>query len=344
MLFGTLPDGRAVEAYTLANDSGMSVRILTLGGIVQSVLLPDRLGTPCDVALGFLHLTGYLDDPAYHGALVGRYANRIAGGRFALDGITYELTRNDGRNTLHGGTRGLSAAIWSVENVDGSALVLSHLSPDGDQGFPGNLSVRATYALSAEDTLQLTFEASSDAPTVLNLSNHTYWNLSGEETILDHSLQVDASTFTPVDEQFVPTGEIRSVDGTSFDFRKPGRIRDTLLQSADPLFALAGGIDHNFILDRKDAGDLVRAATLAGGGRHLAVWTTEPALQVYTGNSLAGGAMAKPGRPYPRWAGIALETQHFPNSPNEPSFPSTILRPGETFRSRTEFRFGPNER
>jgi aldose 1-epimerase len=337
--FGTLPDGRAVEAFIFA-DGDLTVRILTLGGIVQSLLVPDRDGQHADVVLGFARVEDYLKDTESHGALTGRYANRIAGGRFTLDGHDYRLSQNAGIDTLHGGARGFNRALWYVENANAKSLTLSHVSPDGDQGFPGTLAVTVTYTL-ADNALQIDFHATTDAPTVLNLCNHAYWDLGGRGSVLDHSLQVNADAFTPMNERFLVTGEIRDVSGTPFDFRKPARLETRAKDRAEPQIKLAGGVDHNFVLHHRAPGDLTTAAVLADdiSGRVLEVQTTEPGLQVYTGNSLRSGPNGKNGAPYPRWSGIALETQHFPDSPNQPSSPSTVLRPGETFRSQTRFCF-----
>lgn len=336
--FGVLPDGRRVDAFVLTN-ADLSVRILTLGGIVQSLLAPDRDGHAADVVLGFPQLDGYVNDPAFHGALVGRFANRIANGRFMLDGHEHRLSQNLGVDTLHGGAHGFNTAVWEVEDVSGARLALSHRSADGDQGFPGNLIVRAIYTLCADSALQIDFEAEVDAPTVINLTNHTYWNLAGSADVLDHRLQIGADTFTPADARLLPTGEIRPVEGSPFDFRTATRLRERVTDIGDPQIAIAGGIDHNFVVRHREPGDLAHAATLSdeSTGRGLEVWTTEPGIQVYTGNSLGSGANGKLGSPYPRWSGVALETQHFPNSPNEPTFPSTVLRPGATFRSQTRF-------
>jgi aldose 1-epimerase len=330
--YGTMPNGQTVEAYTLKNAQGVSVRILTYGGIIHSVMAPDREGALANVTLGLPDLATYLTARGHLGTLVGRFANRIAGGRFVLDGRTYELPKNNGENTLHGGPRGFDKAVWLVDDADDAHLALRHVSPNGDQGFPGNMTVRIRYSLTEESALRIDYEAVTDAPTVVNLTNHAYWNLADRGDILDHELQVNADAFTPMNDQSIPTGEIRAVEGTPFDFRKPARLRERVQDAADPQIKSVGGIDHNYVLKHRMPAYLVHAATLSDetSGRALEVWTTEPGMQVYTGNGLGNA-------PFPRWGGIALETQHFPNSPNEPSFPSTVLRPGETFRSSTEF-------
>jgi len=330
-----MPAGQSVDVFTLAAGT-ISVRVLTLGGIVQAVLVPDSNGNVSDVALGYPDLAGYLSDTAYHGALIGRYANRIAGGRFTVYGKTCRLSTNENGNTLHGGRSGFNAAIWKVEQSDGASLTLSHVSGDGDQGFPGTLRIVARYHVHPPMTLRLELSATTDAPTVLNLCNHTYWNLSGADTILDHTLEVAADTFNPIDSHFIPTGEIRDVANTALDLRTSTPLRRHVT-AQDAQLVVAGGIDHNFVL--RASNEILRAAILSSQTRTLEVWTTEPGLQVYTGQSLGGSAPGKDGMPYGAFAGIALETQHFPNSPNIPAFPSTVLRPGQTYRSITEFRF-----
>ena len=338
-VFGRLPDGREVHAYTLVNARGLSATILTLGAIVQSVRTSDRDGRFADIVLGFDRLEPYLDNRAYLGAVIGRYANRIARGRFQLDAREHVLSRNEADNTLHGGAEGFDKAIWNA-TVAGARLSLTHRSPDGDQGFPGELAVTVTYELTGGG-LQIDYEARASAATPVNLTNHSYWNLAGKAAadILDHVLQVDADRFTPVDGRMIPTGTIASVDGTPFDFRTARTLRQAV-QSGDPKVLRAGGIDQNFVLNGGAAH--ARAASLRdpGSGRTLEVLTTEPGLQVYTGNHLHLAGVGKGGVPLRRWGGIALETQHFPDSPNQTSFPSTVLRPGETFRSSTIFRIG----
>jgi aldose 1-epimerase len=338
---GPLPDGRNVEAYALKNANGLSARILTLGGALQSFFAPDRDGTLANITLGWPDAESYLTARGHLGVLVGRFANRIAGGRFTLDGKTYDIPRNAGENTLHGGTVGFNKAVWKVQDASAAHLVLSHISPDGDQGFPGTLTATVRYSLGDNDALQLDYMAVCDAPTVVNLTNHAYWNLAARGDVLDHTLQVDANAFTPVDATMIPTGAVQPVAGTPFDFRKATRLRERVTATDDPQIALANGIDHNFVITHRTPGDLEHAATVtdAASGRVMAVWTTEPGMQVYTANGLASDIPGTGGERYTRFGGIALETQHFPNSPNEPSFPSTALRPGETFRSTTRFVF-----
>ena len=343
-IFGILPDGRAVERHRLESTGGVAVDILTLGGVIQRVFAPDRHGRVADVALGYDSLGSYLANPSYLGALIGRCANRIGNGRVDIDGVTYLLSRNRGRETLHGGDGGFHQALWKVEAAALDRLHLSLESPDGDQGFPGALRVDATYSLSAESGLRLDFEATTSRPTIVNLTSHAYWNLAGDGMgdVLDHELQVEADAFTPVNERFLPTGEIRAVDGTPFDFRAAAPLREHVADLSDALIALAGGVDHNFVLRGDPGRSLALAARLSepASGRVLEVFTNEPGLQVYTGNGMENGPAGKPGRPYTRWGGVALETQHFPDAPHQAAFPSILLRPGEVFRSSTAFRLG----
>ncbi|MFE4549802.1 aldose epimerase family protein [Streptomyces sp. NPDC056785] len=318
-LFGTLPDGSPVHRWTLER-AGVRVRILTYGGIVQSVEIPDRDGHRADVVLGFPGLDGYLAHPdPYLGALVGRYANRIAGGRFPLDGVTYHLAQNNAPNSLHGGERGFDKRVWDAEPV-GHGLRLTRVSPHGEEGFPGRLEVTVTYTLDAAGALRITYEAVTDAPTVVNLTNHSYWNLAGSGNAGGHELRLAASRLTPVDADLIPTGPLDPVDGTRFDFRTAR--------------ATGAGYDHNFVLDKGTTADPVEVAELhdPSSGRVLTVATTEPGIQLYTGDHL--------GDPFAPGDGIALETQHYPDSPNRPEFPSTRLQPGETYRSETVYGFG----
>ncbi|MFI2035993.1 aldose epimerase family protein [Streptomyces bottropensis] len=323
-LFGTLPDGTPVHRWTLER-GGARVRILTYGGIVQSVEVPDRHGRPADVVLGFPGLDGYLRHPGpFFGALIGRYANRIAQGRFTLDGRVYELERNNPPNSLHGGSRGYDKRVWEAEGVGGGAGVrLTRVSPDGEGGFPGRLAVCATYSLEEDGSaLRIAYEAVTDAPTVVNLTNHTYWNLGGAASGAagGHELRIAASRITPVDADLIPTGEPAEVAGTRFDFRTARKV--------------GSGYDHNFVLDKGVTGSAEPVAELwePGSGRVLSVATTEPGMQLYTADHLDG--------PFGPGDGIALETQHFPDAPNRPRFPSTELRPGAVYRSETVYGFG----
>ncbi|MEW2252246.1 aldose epimerase family protein [Streptomyces sp. NPDC006975] len=317
-LFGTLSDGTPVHRWTLER-SGVRVRVLSYGGIVQSVEVPDRQGRTGAVVLGFEELEGYLAHPEpYLGALVGRYANRIAGARFTLDGRTCALPANNGPNALHGGERGFDKRVWDVEPV-AHGLRLSRVSPHGEEGFPGRLEVTATYTLDASGALHLAYEAVTDAPTVVNLTNHSYFDLAGTGHAGGHELRLAASRYTPVDGDLIPTGELADVTRTRFDFRTARTI--------------GSGYDHNFVLDKGVSAAPVEVAELydPASGRVLTVATTEPGLQLYTADHL--------GAPFSPGAGVALETQHFPDSPNRPEFPSTVLRPGEVYRSETVYGF-----
>ncbi|MET9904649.1 aldose epimerase family protein [Streptomyces sp. NPDC006446] len=317
-LFGTLSDGTPVHRWTLER-SGVRVRVLTYGGVVQSAEVPDRDGRAVDVTLGFPDLVGYTAHPGpYLGALVGRYANRIGGARFSLDGSDHHLDPNDGSNSLHGGDGGFDKRVWDAEPV-GHGVRLSRVSPDGEEGFPGRLEVSATYTLDERGALHIAYEAVTDAPTVLNLTNHTYWNLSGSGSALGHELRLDASRLTRVAADLIPTGEIDPVEGTRFDFREPRKT--------------GAGYDHNYVLDKGVTAAPVEVAELhdPASGRVLTVSTTEPGLQLYTADHLSV--------PFAPNDGIALETQHFPDSPNRPEFPSTELRPGDVFRSETVYGF-----
>jgi aldose 1-epimerase len=316
--FGTLSDGTPVHRWTLER-AGVRVRVLSYGGIVQSVEVPDRDGRTANVVLGFPDLEGYLDHPGpYLGALIGRYANRIAGGRFTLDGLTYPLARNNAPNSLHGGERGFDKRVWEGTPVE-HGVRLSRVSPDGEEGFPGRLEVSATYTLRADGALRISYEAVADAPTLVNLTNHSYINLAGSGNAGGHELRLAASRFTPVDADLIPTGELQEVAGTRFDFRRARKV--------------GSGYDHNYVLDKGVTEGPVEVAELYDptSGRALTVATTEPGLQLYTADHLSG--------PFAPGDGIALETQHFPDSPNRPEFPSTVLRPGEVFRSETVYGF-----
>ncbi|MEU0945103.1 aldose epimerase family protein [Streptomyces canus] len=318
-LFATLSDGTPVHRWTLER-AGVRVRILSYGGIVQSVEVPDRDGRTADVVLGFAGLEGYLEHSGpYLGALVGRYANRIAGGRFELDGATYALAPNNAPNSLHGGERGFDKRVWDMEPAGAHGVRLSRVSPHGEEGFPGRLEVSGTYSLDESGALRISYEAVTDAPTVVNLTNHSYFNLSGSGNAGGHELRIDASRFTPVDEDLIPTG-VEEVAGTRFDFRQSRKV--------------GAGYDHNFVLDKGITEQAVEVAELydPASGRVLTVATTEPGLQLYTADHLP--------EPFAPGDGVALETQHFPDSPNRPEFPSTVLRPGEVYRSQTVYGFG----
>jgi aldose 1-epimerase len=345
--FGRLADGREVESYQLRCEGGVDLSVLTYGGIIQALRAPDRTGQWDNVALGFPDIAGYVrGGRAYFGAIVGRYANRIANARFTLDGVSYRVSANDGLHHLHGGGSGFDQKLWKARTQRGPdevAVVLSHTSPAGDEGFPGALEIEVTYALNAAGVVRIVYRALTTAATVVNLTNHSLFNLAGESTpgILAHELTVDADRYTPVGDSLIPTGELAEVERTPLDFRTPTLI-GARIGDGHPQLVVAGGYDHNFVLAERDSSLPVFAAFLTdpGSGRTLEVRTTEPGLQVYAGNQLDGTLVGTGGVPYARFAGIALETQRFPDSPNQPSFPSSVLRPGEELYSSTEFVLG----
>lgn len=345
--FGTTPSGEAVRRFTLRNRVGLTVRALDYGGTITSIVTPDREGRPADIVLGFDALEPYLACNGYFGALVGRYCNRIARGRFTLDDATYELAVNDGPNHLHGGLRGFDKVVWSAEPFEREAargVVLRYVSPDGEEGYPGELAATVTYTLTDDDELVVDYHATTNRPTHVNLTSHGYFNLAGAGSgdVLDHELTIAASTFTPVDATLIPTGELRPVAGTPFDFRVPTPI-GARIDADDPQISLGTGYDHNFALDRDDAGvALTLAARLEdpGSGRWMEIHTTEPGLQLHSANFLDGSWHGPDGRPFHKRGAICLEIQRFPDSPNHPDFPSTVLRPGEELRARTTHRFG----
>jgi aldose 1-epimerase len=341
--FGT-QDGRPITLYTLTNSHGLEVRTMNYGAIILSMRVPDRKGQLADIVLGHETLEGYIPNPPYIGALVGRYANRIANGTFTLDGKTYSLPKNDGPNTLHGGIkRTFDKVLWDGEPLKGgkTAVSFTYLSKDGEEGFPGNVKVNVAYTLNDENELVIDYEASTDKATPINLSQHSYFNLAGEGTsdILSHELMLNADRFTPVDKNLIPTGELRAVKGTPLDFTTPTKVGARIDDDYDQL-VLGHGYDHNFVINRKRDGMTLAARVYEPtSGRVLEVSTTQPAVQFYTGNFLDGTVTGKQGHVYKRRYGLCLETQHFPDSPNHPDFPSTILKPGETFRSKTVFKF-----
>lgn len=343
--FGATPDGDTVERITLRSPDGIELDVITYGATVTRLMALDRDGVPADVVLGHEWLESYLAGTPYFGAIVGRYGNRIADGRFTLDGTEYELAINNGPNHLHGGLVGFDKVIWEAEPYEtesGSGVVLTYVSEAGEEGYPGELSVRVTYALTGSD-LRIDYEATTDAPTIVNLTHHGYWNLAGHGAgdILGHELTLAASRFTPVDETLIPTGELRAVEGTPFDFREPTAI-GARIDAADEQLEFGGGYDHNFVIDGwANDGELRPAAVLRdpASGRVMEVLTTEPGVQFYSGNFLDGSDIGKGGALYGHRTGLCLETQHFPDSPNQQGFPSTVLRPGETYRSTTVYRF-----
>ena len=342
--FGKTGDGQAVDIYTLKNRRGAEARITTYGGAVVSLTMPDRAGKFDDVLLGFDDLEGYQKTTTYIGSLVGRYANRIAKGRFTLGGREYTLATNNGENHLHGGIRGFDKVVWKARPLPargGQALELTYLSRDGEEGYPGNLTVRVVYTLTDANELKIDYYATTDKDTVVNLTNHNYYNLAGQGNgdILGHLLTINASRFTPTDAGAIPTGELRAVRGTPFDFTRPTSIGARIEQDEEQL-KLGKGYDHNFVVNGR-AGVLRLAArvTEPTTGRVMETWTTEPGVQLYTGNYLDGSDVGKGGKPYRHRYGFCLETQHYPDSPNRPEFPSTVLRKGARFRSTTVYKF-----
>lgn len=336
--FGALPGGAAVEIYTLTSSSGVEARLMTYGAILVSLKAPDRSGKLDDIVLGHDSLDGYVKQSPYFGAIVGRYGNRIARGRFALGGVHHQLATNDGPNHLHGGVRGFDKVVWEAEplrEADAVGVRFRYLSRDGEEGYPGNLDVTVTYRLTNADELRIDYEATTDRATPVNLTHHSYWALAGQGSrdILDHELTLDADRYVVVDEALIPTGELRDVRGTPFDFTSPRAIGERIAE-------VPGGYDHSFVL-RSGGGPMALAARLhePTTGRVMEIATTEPGIQLYSGNFLDGTITGKGGRVYRKHHGLCLETQHLPDSPNRPEFPSTILEPGEMFRSATIHRF-----
>ena len=342
-----MPDGTQVHSFLLRNASGAEVRFLDYGGTIHSIVVPDRDGVHADVTPGYDTFDDYLRDSRYFGALIGRVANRIANGRFTLDGHEYSLDTNEGTNHLHGGTGGFHRVVWGVEVIsnDGAvAAVLTHTSPAGDQGYPGTVKIRVTYVLTDTNELCVEYLATTDRPTPINLTQHTYFNLSGHDagSVLNHELTLNASRFMPVDARRLPTGELHAVTGTPFDFRSPRAI-GAAIHTADEQLRLGNGYDHNWVLEAgaQPSGTMVAARVRdPASGRTLDVETTQPGMQFYSGNGIAGGPRGKGGHEYAQRSSFALESQHFPDSPNQPSFPTIILRPHATYQSRTVYRFG----
>jgi aldose 1-epimerase len=340
--FGT-QDGRTINLYTLTNSHGVEVRAMNYGGIIVSIRVPDRKGEFADIVLGHETLEGYIPNPPFLGAIVGRYANRIANGTFTLDGKKYDLPKNDGPNTLHGGIdKTFNKVVWDDEPLKGkTGVAFTYLSKDGEEGFPGNLKVKVTYTLTDENALVVNYEATTDKATPINLSQHSYFNLAGEGSgdILNQELMLNADRFTPVDKNLIPTGELRPVKGTPLDFTTSTKIGTRIDDTYDQM-VLGHGYDHNFVINRKGDGlTLAARAYEPISGRVLEVSTTQPAIQFYTGNFLDGTVTGKHGHVYKRRNAFCLETQHYPDSPNHPDFPTTILKPGETFHSETVFKF-----
>ena len=343
-VYGKLPDGASIELYTLTNANGMQAGIMTYGGTVVSLTAPDRSGKFADVVLAPDSIEGYQKQTAFFGAIIGRYGNRIGHAGFKLDGKAYTLPKNDGGNTLHGGPQGFDKRVWKAtpaQTAEGQSLELTYVSKDGEEGFPGNLSAKVVYTLTAHNELKIDYTATTDKDTVVNLTNHSYFNLAGqgEGDVLGHRVMIDASRFTPVDAGLIPLGELRAVKGTPFDFTTATAIGARIGQ-ADEQLKLGKGYDHNWVLNKGNGG-LTKAAEVfeAKTGRVMEVWTTEPGLQFYTGNFLDGTVHGKAGKVYQLRGGFCMETQHYPDSPNKPAFPSTVLKPGSTYHTTTIYRF-----
>jgi aldose 1-epimerase len=343
--FGKMPDGAQVDVFTLTNAKGVEVKAITYGGIIQSLRVPDKAGRSADIVLGFDSLEGYLKDHPFFGAIIGRYGNRIGKAQFTLNGQTYKLAANNGPNHLHGGTKGFDKVLWTgeaVQDTRGAAVAFSRTSPDGEEGYPGNLKLRVVYVLTDDNSLIVDYDATTDKATPVNLTQHSYFNLAGEGSgdILGHELMINADRYTPVDDTLIPTGELASVAGTPFDFRKPVAI-GARINDNHPQLANGKGYDHNWVLNRKGAGlQLAARVREPKSGRTLEVQTTEPGIQFYAGNFLDGTIKGKGGHVYGHRSGFCLETQHYPDSPNQPKFPSTILQPGQTYKTSTVFKFG----
>lgn len=342
--FGQLPDGTPVELYTLRNSHGMEAQIMTYGGIVTSLKVPDKRGKLDDVVLGYDTLDAYLKSTPYFGALIGRYGNRIAKGQFELDGVTYTLATNNGVNALHGGLKGFDKVVWTARplpTANGPSLIMTYVSRNGEEGYPGNLLVTAVYSVTEDNALKVEFTATTDRKTVVNLTHHSYFNLRGSGDVLGHIVTINADKFTPVDSGLIPTGELRPVAGTPFDFTTPSAIGARIGQTQDEQIVLGQGYDHNWVLNKRGS-ELSLAAKVHEPmtGRTMEVWTTEPATQFYTGNFLDGTLVGKGGWTYQKRNGFCFEPQHYPDSPNHPAFPSTELKPDETYRNTIIYKFG----
>jgi aldose 1-epimerase len=338
-------DGKKVDIYTLTNANQVEIKITNYGGIVTSIKLPDKNGKFDDVALGYNDLQRYINNNPYFGCIVGRYGNRIGKAKFTLEGEEFTLAKNDGENSLHGGLKGFDKVLWNAEPVTGKdslSLKLTYLSKDGEEGFPGNLKVTVTYTLTNDNSFCIDYLATTDKTTIVNLTNHTYWNFAGEGSgdILKHELMLNADSFTPVDQGLITTGEIRSVENTPMDFRKPTAIGDRIEADYDQL-KFGKGYDHNWVINSKDNDKLKLGATVyePGSGRFMEIFTTEPGIQFYSGNFLDGSIIGKSSKAYAFRNGFCLETQHFPDSPNKPEFPSVVLKAGETYKTRTIHKF-----
>lgn len=343
--FGQTPDGPA-DLYTFRNNHGMTVEITNYGGIITSIIVPDRDGVPGDVNLGFDSLSNYLAGNPFFGCLVGRYGNRIGGAKFTMDGKEYQLAANNGVNHLHGGRRGFDKYLWSGETIQVNglpALKLHRISPDMEEGYPGNLDITVIYSIDNENQLTIDYSATTDKKTVCNLTNHAYFNLAGHDygNILDHEIMVNADHYTPVDDGLIPTGEIAPVENTPFDFRKPMKI-GAAIDADHPQIKIGGGYDHNYVLKHAPGEGSVQLAAVVyepTSGRVMETFTSEPGVQFYTGNNMSGKNVGKDGKVYPKRGAFCLETQHFPDSPNKPGFPSTFLQPGQKYHTTTSYKF-----
>lgn len=341
--FGTMPDGTTIEKFTAENASGAKMSVITFGGILQSIVVPDRDGNLSDVVLGHDNIKGYLEQNPYFGGIIGRYGNRIAKGKFELDGVPYQLATNDGPNHLHGGETGFDKVVWSgVEITEGdrAGVVMTYTSPDGEEGYPGTLAMEVTYLLGNDNSVEINYKASTDKKTVINLTNHSYYNLGPDKsTILNHELLLEADKFLPVDATLIPTGELRPVSGTPFDFTTMKVIGQDITAENEQL-KLGGGFDHCWVLsDSSEQLKLAAELYEPTSGRVMDVYTTEPAIQFYSGNFLDGTFTGKKGQSYAYRSGLCLETQHYPDSPNQPEFPSVELNPGETYNTTTKMVF-----
>lgn len=344
--FGNTSDGQAVTKYILKNGTGLEMAVISYGGIITSLKVPNKEGEYEDVVLGFDSISQYEAGSPYFGAIIGRYGNRIAAGKFTLEGKTYQLETNDGPNHLHGGNKGFDKVLWKVEPTagkDAASLKLTYTSPDGEGGYPGNLETTVIYTLTSDNTLDISYEATTDKTTIVNLTQHSYFNLSGDfrETILDHVVEINADQFLPVGKTLIPTGELKPVEGTPFDFTEPTPVGQLIVQeTSNEQLARGPGFDHCWVLNNPDSG--VRFAASAyhpESGRFMEVFTNEPGLQFYTGNFLDGTLPAKGGGFYEKRTGFCMETQHYPDSPNQEGFPSVVLKPGETYTSQTSYKF-----
>jgi aldose 1-epimerase len=340
-VFGKTPAGETVDLYTLKNSKGMEANIMNYGGVLVSLKVPDKTGALGDVVLGFDDFNGYLLPPPYFGALIGRYGNRIGHAEFKLDGVEHHLFKNDGDNSLHGGKRGFDKVLWTATPLSPNSLQLTYLSKDGEEGYPGNLTAKVVYTVTDNNELKIDYTATTDKDTVVNLTNHSYFNLAGEGNgdILDQQLTIHADRYTPVDKGLIPTGQFRPVKGTPFDFTEPHAIGERIDQK-DQQLIFAKGYDQNFVLNKPNDITAVAAKVVAPKtGRVVEVFTTEPGFQFYTSNVLDGTIKGKGGKVYGKHAAVCMETQHFPDSPNKPNFPTTELKPGETYHTTTMYRF-----